>query len=73
MPMAYSYGLSIINTYLNSGAKIILNKKTVFEKIFWDKIVIFKVNSLSGVPEFYEFIKKFNWFKWREYKTNIKR
>ena len=25
MPMAYSYGLSIINTHLEKGAKIIIN------------------------------------------------
>ena len=38
MPMAYSYGLSIINTFIYSGAKIVLSEKSVFEKDFWEKI-----------------------------------
>ena len=65
MPMAYSYGLSIINTFIYSGAKIVLSEKSVFEKIFWERVKNFKVNSISGVPEFFEFLKKlkFNQFK----------
>ena len=34
MPMAYSYGLSIINSHIHSGARIILSDKTLFDKIF---------------------------------------
>ena len=65
MPMAYSYGLSIINTFIYSGAKIVLSEKSVFEKIFWERVKNFKVNSISGVPEFFEFLKKlkFDQFK----------
>ena len=58
MPMAYSYGLSIINTFIYSGAKIVLSEKNIFEKEFWKKIKNYKVNSISGVPEFFEFLKK---------------
>jgi len=58
MPMAYSYGLSVINTFIYSGAKIVLSEKSVFEKEFWEKVRSFKVNSISGVPEFFEFLKK---------------
>ena len=58
MPMAYSYGLSIINTFIYSGAKIVLSEKNIFEKEFWEKIKNYKVNSISGVPEFFEFLKK---------------
>ena len=35
MPMAYSYGLSIINSHIHSGARIILSDKTLFDKIFF--------------------------------------
>ncbi len=58
MPAGYSYGLSILNTHLKTGAKIILNNNTVFEKIFWEKVKKFKVNSFGGVPEFYDMLKK---------------
>ena len=58
MPMAYSYGLSIINTHLESGAKIIASKTTIFEKKFWFILNDFKVTSFGGVPDFYEMLQK---------------
>ncbi len=64
MPAGYSYGLSILNTHLKAGAKIILNNNTVFEKIFWEKVKNFKVNSFGGVPEFYDILKKINFKKY---------
>ena len=63
MPMAYSYGISIINSHLESGAKIILNKNTIFEKSFWEKVKKYNINSLNGVPQFYELLKRINFNK----------
>ncbi len=58
MPMAYSYGLSIINSHLEKGAKIIINNHTIFDKIFWDNLNSYKVNSFGGVPQFYDYLEK---------------
>lgn len=58
MPMGYSYGLSIINTHLHKGSKIIVNEKTVFDRVFWETIKKYKVTSFGGVPSFYEILKK---------------
>lgn len=58
MPMGYSYGLSVINTHLSSGAKIVVSDTTIFERNFWEKIKKYKITSLSGVPQFYEHLKK---------------
>lgn len=58
MPMGYSYGLSIINTHLHRGSRIIVNDKSVFNKIFWKKISKYKITSFGGVPNFYEILKK---------------
>ena len=63
MPMAYSYGLSIINTHLEAGAKIIVSKTTIFEKKFWNILNSFKITSLGGVPDFYEMLKKLKFEK----------
>ena len=63
MPMGYSYGLSIINTHLSTGAKIVINNKSIFEKKFWDILNNFKVNSFGGVPEFYEFLQRIDFKK----------
>jgi long-chain acyl-CoA synthetase len=58
MPMAYSYGLSIINSHLNTGGKIVVTNKTVFEKEFWQSFKKFNVSTISGVPQFYEQLRK---------------
>lgn len=58
MPMAYSFGLSIINTHLTKGAKIVINNNTIFEKVFWNKITNYKIDSFGGVPKFYEYLEK---------------
>ena len=58
MPLGYSYGLSIFNTHVESGSRIVLNNKTIFDKIFWEKVKKFKVNSFGGVPQFYELLEK---------------
>lgn len=70
MPMGYSYGLSILNTHLLLGAKIVLNKCTILEKSFWSKVIKHKVNSFGGVPEFYEFLRRINFE--RHFHTSIK-
>lgn len=54
MPMNYSYGLSVINTSLESGGKLIINRSQVTEKSFWQKVVEHRVNTISGVPYIYE-------------------
>ena len=54
MPIGYSYGLSIINTHLTSGSKIVMNNKTIFDRDFWNKVRKYKITSFGGVPQFYE-------------------
>tara|TARA_Y100000590_G_scaffold470694_1_gene667906 strand:- start:3532 stop:4926 length:1395 start_codon:yes stop_codon:yes gene_type:complete len=63
MPMAYSYGLSIINTHLDCGSKIVISKKTIFEKDFWNIVKKNKVNSFGGVPQFFEHLSKLKFDK----------
>ena len=63
MPMGYSYGLSILNTHLASGSKIVVNNATIFEKKFWDKVYKYKISSMGGVPQFYEQLKRLNFEK----------
>ena len=60
LPLNYSYGLSIINTHIFSGASIFITKKNVFERKFWTDLIKYKISSLSGVPYFYEILKKVN-------------
>ena len=58
LPISYVYGLSVVNTHLLKGAKIVLTNKSMVEKNFWELIKKFKVNNFSGVPYNYSIIEK---------------
>ena len=58
MNPSYTYGLSKINTHIYTGGTIILNKKTVFDKEFWNKVNDYRVTNFGGVPFFFEMLKK---------------
>ncbi len=55
---SYSYGLSIINTHLLSGATLVLTKLTFFDKFFWKLLNKANVNTFGGVPFHYQILKK---------------
>lgn len=60
LPMSYVYGLSLINTHLNSGSSIVLNNHSVIKKSFWDAVQLNKVTNINGVPYIYEMISRIN-------------
>ena len=62
LPLSYTFGMSIINTHLEAGSKIIVTKKTLFEKKFWELFKINQVNTIYGVPYTYEILDKLNFF-----------
>ncbi|MDR2033431.1 MAG: AMP-binding protein [Helicobacteraceae bacterium] len=65
LPMYYTYGLSIINTHLAVGASIVLTKKTLAQKEFWQAIKENNVTNFGGVPYTYEVLKKLRFFQMR--------
>jgi len=73
LPLSYVYGLSIVNTHLNIGAKIVLNKNSIIEKKFWSKLLFNKVNNFGGVPYTYEILMRMGlkdeYFKFLKYST----
>lgn len=58
LPWNYSYGLSIVNTHLNKGASLVLTKKTLFDKKFWELYDKLKITNFNGVPFTFEILKK---------------
>jgi len=62
LPMSYSFGLSIINSHLYSGATLLLTNNSFFEKGFWTFLNSEKATSLSGVPYTFEMLKKLRFF-----------
>ena len=70
LPFNYTYGISVINTHLISGGKIILNNHSILEKKFWDKYKKFQPNCFYGVPYIFELIDKLNFKNF--YNKNLK-
>ena len=61
--MAYSYGLSIINTHLEFGAKIYLNEVSPVNVKFWQIVKNQKITNFSTVPQICDFLKRIKFEK----------
>ena len=62
LPMHYTYGLSIINTHLWTGATILLTNKGLMQKEFWYFFKEYQATSFGGVPYTYEMLSKLRFF-----------
>ena len=58
LPMAYSYGLSVINSHLQVGAAILLTDDSLMTKTFWAFLKEQQATSMAGVPYIYEMLKR---------------
>nr|WP_309593537.1 AMP-binding protein [Moraxella osloensis] len=58
LPLYYSYGLSILNSHLNSKSSVVISNYSMMQKEFWSLINEFNVTSLAGVPYTYEILHK---------------
>lgn len=58
LPMTYSYGLSIINSHLISGACLILTDAPIIGKDFWTLFKEQNPTTFGGVPFIYDMLKK---------------
>lgn len=58
MELSYSFGLSLINTYLYAGASIVMTRKKVYMPSFWRLMEDCRVTSFSGVPAAYRLFCK---------------
>jgi acyl-CoA synthetase (AMP-forming)/AMP-acid ligase II len=58
LPLHYSFGLSILNSHLTIGARIVIQRHTIFDKAFWLLMRKQGVTSLSGVPFMYDMLRK---------------
>ncbi len=59
LPFNYSFGLSVINSHLNSGSAIVFSNEGLTSRGFWDVFKALGVTSFYGVPYHYEILKKF--------------
>ena len=56
LPMSYSYGLSVINSHLQSGATIVFTEDGVLRREFWDAVDRYGCTSFAGVPYTYQML-----------------
>ena len=56
LPMAYSYGLSVINSHLLAGTALVLNEHGVLQRQFWDSLDRYGCTSFAGVPYTYQML-----------------
>lgn len=58
LPMAYCYGLSVVNSYLTRGATLLLSNDSVIEPRFWERFRAHKATSFAGVPYTFELLDR---------------
>jgi long-chain acyl-CoA synthetase len=54
LPMAYSYGLSVLHTHLQAGASVLMTTTSFVQRDFWTLLRDRGATSLAGVPYHYE-------------------
>jgi len=62
LPMSYTYGLSIINTHLVSGATILMTEYTLMQKEFWSFLKEQKATTFGGVPYTFQMLDRLRFF-----------
>ena len=62
LPMNYTYGLSIINTHLYTGATILMTNHAIMQKEFWQIMREREATSIAGVPYTYEMLNRLRFF-----------
>ena len=63
LPMSYTYGLSVINSHLLAGARIMMTTRSIFQREFWQFFKEGEITSIAGVPYTYEMLKKMRFFR----------
>lgn len=63
LPMHYTMGLSVITSHLSREATILLVKKNLTDKEFWDFIKSNKATSFTGVPFSFEVLYRLRVFR----------
>ena len=58
LPFHYSYGLSVLNTYLRTGASLVMTDEALTSLKFWDIFRETQCSSFAGVPYSYQILRR---------------
>jgi len=61
LPFHYSYGLSVLNSHLLSGASLVLPTEGLARPSFWDSFERHECTSFAGVPYSYAILERTGW------------
>ena len=56
--MSYSYGMSIVNSHAQAGAPLLLTRRGILERGFWETAAGEGATSLAGVPYTYQMLQR---------------
>jgi long-chain acyl-CoA synthetase len=63
LPMYYTMGLSVINSHLLKGAKVVLTNLSLTDRGFWEVMKNEKVSIFTGVPYSFEILDKLRFYR----------
>lgn len=63
LPMNYTYGLSILQSHLMAGARVILTERTIFEKEFWTLFRERQATTFGAVPYTYQMLDRLRFLR----------
>lgn len=58
LPLAYVYGLSVLQSHLASGAEILIDDRSVVDPAFWRDAAAAGMTTLPGVPWTFEVLRR---------------
>ncbi|MGK5680489.1 AMP-binding protein [Actinoplanes sp. URMC 104] len=58
LPLFYSYGMSVLNSYLLKGATVVLERTGIMQRDFWTAAGEHGVTSMAFVPYQYEMLRR---------------
>jgi acyl-coenzyme A synthetase/AMP-(fatty) acid ligase len=58
LPLGHLSGMAVLNSHLAAGGSLVIEKRSVLERGFWQSFAEFGVTSLPGVPFTYKMLKE---------------
>ncbi|WP_250002359.1 AMP-binding protein [Actinoplanes sp. M2I2] len=58
LPLFYSYGMSVLNSHLLTGATVVLERTGIMQRDFWTAVNEHGVTSMAFVPYQYEMLRR---------------
>ena len=63
LPIQYTYGLSVLNSHIYTGATVLLSDLSMMQQDYWKFFREQEATSITGVPYTYEMLKRFRIFR----------